>query len=249
MNKLVFIYTIVFSSLLFTGCQIERNTKHLNSLKGEGAILSKILSIEKFDAIELNISDDVFIKQGNIQEVRIEGHPNIIEKLKTKISNGTWNIDLEPGSYNSYELKIFITTPFIHSIKVNGAGDVVLNDFANLEKLDIQLIGSGDIEFSELKDTKNLSIQLIGNGDITGRSEKSLFDKTTINIEGSGEYYGFFAPSKRIDVSLTGSGDCEVNAVEELNANLTGSGDIRFKGNAKVTKTISGSGNIEKQSN
>jgi len=88
----------------------------------------------------------------------------------------------------------------------------------------------------------DLLINLPGSGDITA---EGAVDHLTVNLLGSGHVDCHQLKARSANVTLTGSGDINVNASESLNASIVGSGNIRYEGNpAQVTKSITGSGTI-----
>ena len=109
--------------------------KEYTSIEGFGTITTKTLQIDEFIGIRMEVGDNVFIKYGVEQKVTVTGHPNIISRIKTDVSNNTWNIELERGSYGQYELTYYLTLPRIERIYNFGTGDVVINDFISQDEL------------------------------------------------------------------------------------------------------------------
>ena len=84
---------------------------------------------------------------------------------------------------------------------------------------------------------------------IIGSGEIHLEGKTlTANYEvtGSGTIEAFKMKGNQVKVSISGSGDCELWAVDHLNASISGSGDVLYVGKPLVEKHISGSGEVER---
>ena len=66
-----------------------------------------------------------------------------------------------------------------------------------------------------------------------------------ITISGAGEIKAFDLKSKSLHLRISGAGDAEVYATEELKVKISGAGKVRYKGNPKVEKKISGAGSIK----
>jgi len=84
--------------------------------------------------------------------------------------------------------------------------------------------------------------------DIAGSGSIHLSGKADVHqasITGSGEINAFGLETQNASLSITGSGDCKVNASEKLQAKITGSGDVLYKGHPQVNKTITGSGSVK----
>ncbi|UCG09227.1 MAG: DUF2807 domain-containing protein [Desulfobacterales bacterium] len=72
-------------------------------------------------------------------------------------------------------------------------------------------------------------------------------DESNAAISGSGKINAFDLETKNVSVTISGSGDCRLNASESLNATISGSGDIYYKGRPKISTRISGSGSLRSQ--
>jgi hypothetical protein len=82
--------------------------------------------------------------------------------------------------------------------------------------------GTGNVHITQFIDQPRLEIDLLGSGSIMG------------------------FPMKIADcqISIEGSGDCEVNVSETLDAHIKGSGSIYYKGSPGITTNIKGSGTL-----
>jgi hypothetical protein len=68
-----------------------------------------------------------------------------------------------------------------------------------------------------------------------------------ITISGSGSLSSFPCELEKAKVKMSGSGNCELSATNNLDALVLGSGNIKHKGNTKeVTKKVYGSGSVER---
>src|SRR5690606_40314630 len=72
-------------------------------------------------------------------------------------------------------------------------------------------------------------------------------DVAEINISGSGKLRGADFSTRVARVRITGSGDVEIAASEEIDAQITGSGTVLYKGDpARVNSHSTGSGKVRK---
>lgn len=193
-NPRLFIAAITIASMLNNSC-----SKELIQIEGSGSIISKILQVEDFTRINIEGVDDVIISYGMEQEVRVDGHPNIISRIKTAVSNGTWNIELEEGNYGNYELKYYLTLPVIEQITCDGTGDVLVTDFISQDNLTVKFTGTGNFHGFPMK-VKNCKVEIFGTGDC----EVSVETKLDATIIGSGSVYYMGDPS--INTNISGSG-------------------------------------------
>jgi len=215
-----------------------------NCINGEGPITTKILELEDFQKMEIPTSSNIIISQGEIQEVKIIGHSNIINQLNTSVNNKNLYLDLESGCYSDFQLDIEITMPLLESISINGSSNVLINNFENQNSLELSIFGSGNVTLNEFEGITNLDVNISGSGSFEGNNDISTLDNSTINVSGSGDYYGYNIKSKNIIASVTGSGKAELYAIDNLEVNITGSGKAYYKGNPFITENITGSGRI-----
>ena len=80
-----------------------------------------------------------------------------------------------------------------------------------------------------------------GNVSITDPMETSYM---VISLMGSGSFSGFPLSAQSCQVDITGSGNCEVTAVQNLDVSIDGSGSVFYKGSPSINDHISGSGHV-----
>jgi len=188
------IVAIIIAGLMTQSCE-KMNTR----IEGIGAITTNFLQVDDFDKISLEGADNVFISYGPVQEVSVTGHPNIISKIQTEVSNGTWFMELERGTYGSYELTYNITVPYIDEVSNIGSGNVTVSDPISVDQMKVYLLGSGSFYgFPLSASTCQVDISGSGNCEVTVNNDLDVV------IEGSGSVYYKGSPS--IEVDITGSG-------------------------------------------
>lgn len=247
-------------SLFLITVLISSCTKSLFYISGQGDIVTKTLTLQEFDAVRSNSNIDVVIQQGDVQEVIVVGHENIINVLKINVHNKTWDVELQPGFYNDFELTVYITIPNLTEATIAGSGNIEIDSFANLENLFISILGSGDIENSGEIQAESVDLNISGSGYmdldlscntinsiINGSGDILLSGNTTnhfISINGSGNYRSFDVESQNVDIRISGSGNTEVSVVENMKVEIAGSGDVYYFGTPRIDVNISGSGSI-----
>ena len=176
-------------------------TKQYSRIEGMGAITTETLYLDNFTGIHMEGADDVTISYGTEQKVEVTGHPNIISRIKTELSNDTWHMELERGNYGAYELSYHLTLPYIEEISYDGSGNVKISGFMETDYLELSLMGSCS-------------------------------------------FYGFSLSARSCQVDITGSGNCEITATNNLDVSIDGSGSVFYKGSPSIIDHISGSGRV-----
>ena len=188
------IVAIIIAGLMTQSCE-KMNTK----IEGIGSITTNTLQVDDFDKIRLEGADNVFISYGPVQEVSVTGHPNIISRIQTEVSNGTWFMELERGSYGSYELIYNITVPYIDEVSNIGSGNVTVSDPISVDQMKVYLLGSGSF-FGFPLSASTCQVDISG----SGNCEVTVNNDLDVVIEGSGSVYYKGSPS--IEVDIIGSG-------------------------------------------
>ncbi|MBL7129040.1 MAG: DUF2807 domain-containing protein [Ignavibacteria bacterium] len=213
--SLVLLFSLV--SLLFSCSQ--GNYRYKSEMK---TIDSKIIDIEPFSGISLNIHADVYLSQGETHNVRIEAEEDVKNKIITEVEDNVLIIKCDKSLHSSKDINIYITMKELKLIEVNGSGDIVCQDSFNTDNIAIEINGSGDISLS-------------------GRAENQA-----IEINGSGDIKSFGMLSTNCAIDIRGSGDCEVNVENSLVVSISGSGDVIYKGSPVIETEIDGSGSVKK---
>lgn len=248
--------TLLFLIPIFflTACEKDR-------IIGEGDIITEELHLDDIERFALQSSIDVFVSQGSEQQIIAEGHENIIDRLKTSVRNGRWDIELEHGSYRNFSLSISITVPDIREMIIDASGDIFMGemDLQNLKlrvrgsgdivsnsslivsnKFDIDIEASGDVSLNQVT-TPNLEVFIDGSGDLSLNGSATNAEYL---IDASGDVKAFGLSSETVSVFSDGSGDTEIMVSDELDVIIRSSGSVYYRGNPNISETITGSGSL-----
>ena len=83
-----------------------------------------------------------------------------------------------------------------------------------------------------------------GSGDL---EVGGVAESSELSLSGSGDVHAQNLKSKKVDASITGSGNIDCQAETTMDASVTGSGDIHYTGDPSVKSRITGSGSVEKK--
>lgn len=251
MKKLL--YFFILCGILSQSCE---------TIEGEGPVVTDTLNIAPFNKAALKGSFDLKVNYGPEQWVYVEGHQNIIERLKREVNNDRWNIELKRGNYRDFELTVYITTNNLEAINLNGSGNIRISKLIEEEfnlgingsgntrvtdslvvtgQADFNISGSGDIDINYLESAGS-DITINGSGDVKLNGQTG---SSNIRINGSGNISAYNYYSEHCSINVNGSGDCEVNVTNQLTVDIDGSGDVRYKGQPELDVDINGSGSVK----
>lgn len=240
MKNLRVIFLTAFVLLLAPSVFAQKWKSWGFGVKGEGPIVRKELKIDKFSGIELAISGNVYLREGDRQSVTVESHKNIIELLHTEVLNDLWKIHFTKSIRGYQKMNIYITLPALHRAAVSGSGNIRGETPFNWKgTVKLAVSGSGDIQI-ELHSAE-VDAAISGSGDITVTGVAGRLEAA---ISGSGNIQAGGLKVETAAVAISGSGDCSTHPKNELDVRISGSGDVTYFGKPKVHSKISGSGNI-----
>ncbi len=203
--------------------------------------------VAPFTKIELCISADVILEQGENQKVTIEAEKEeTLKYLETEVSNSSLIIHFSKNFMrNTGKVTIKITVPTIEGLTITGSGDIKAGNKIKAENIDLEITGSGTIVLSELS-AANIKSEITGSGNIKLAGKETVVNHN-ITISGSGNVIASDLETETMKIEITGSGDCKISAKQKVTAEISGSGSIFYNTEpAKTDINITGSGKFKK---
>jgi hypothetical protein len=216
----------------------------------------KTLELPEFKSIYVNSNYTVYLKQTNKQEVTVEALTEIFSATEIKVENGVLHINIErkPESPNKSlwakiddiklnpTMKLYISMKNIQELQVNANGKIISENSIAADNLILGVAGNGGMDLDLKGNT--IRAEVTGNGNMTLRGYASTIDAF---VSGPGTVNAFSCPLDNAKVKVSGSGLCQLNVTQNMEAIVLGNGQIKHKGNTKNTqKKIYGSGVVER---
>lgn len=233
------------------------------------------LYVSDFSSVQNSTVIDVNYTQGEKDSVELICPQTCEKSIIIKVDNGCLKISYDPELSNESQNKLskmlkqskmFISSPTITSVIINGSSAFGATCDLNVDKFDAVLNGSGDIMLQgmqckgdvnlnvngsgyivlarELK-TKSAIIGVNGSGDV--QCEMVTAYDVLATVDGSGDVVLDGVTSVNCKLGVNGSGDLNVKKIkaEGVDVNLTGSGDVMMNGVCDIANfTLIGSGDI-----
>jgi len=216
----------------------------------------KVLELPEFKSIYVNSNYTVYLKQTNKQEVTVEALTEIFSVTDIKVENGILmiNIERKPDSPNKSlwakiddiklnpTMKLFVSVKSITDLQVNGGGKIVSENSIATDYVTLGVSGNGSMDVDIKGST--IKAEVSGSGTMTLRGYATSIDAV---VSGSGSINGFNCALETAKVKVSGSGTCQLNVTNNLDAVVLGSGGVKHKGNTKsAQKKIYGSGTVDR---
>ena len=233
----------IVTAFLTTGCiVIDLNGCGMKSVNGSGNLATEDRQLPEFDQIALNGAGRVILVKGDMAHLQIRTDDNIMPLIETGVRNRKLEISHDKWNLKPTALDIVITVKDLKGTSIAGSGHIKSDDRFSSDHFYTRVSGSGIITI-ELEVTQ-LDSDITGSGSVRLRGYVKDYDAS---ITGSGKINALSMEAENASVTITGSGDCNINVSDNLRAKITGSGDLRYKGNPRVSKKITGSGSVIKE--
>jgi hypothetical protein len=212
--------------------------------RGSGKIIHEAREVQDFTKIRVSYPAQVIITQGETQSLAIEADDNVAAEIRTRVVNGTLEIDNGHGYLwpisPSRSPKITIVVKDLTDVEFESTGELQLEELKT-DNLKIGLDGAGSIKLNNVK-LKTLDCNLSGLGSIQASGTS---DSIHVLVQGLGSFDGGALQSQTATVNLDGMGSATVWAENRLNADVNGMGSVNYYGNAQVSKSVDGLGSVK----
>ena len=214
-------------------------------VRGNGNIKTEERSVSSFKNVEVSGAINVFVSQGDLKPVKIEGDENLLQYIEVS-QEGDKIIVRERHGYNlspTGDMRIYVTSPVYNNIDVSGACNITgENKITNPEDLSLDVSGAGDIKMEV--DAPKIKAEVSGSGSINLKGQTK---EAELELTGAGRAHCYDLLSENTRVDISGAGSAEVYASVKLDAEVSGAGTVNYKGNAtNVSQHVSGAGSVNK---
>ena len=191
--------------------------------KGSGRMAVDVRDVRDFESIDVSSVFQVeVVAQGDFH-VEVEADDNLLQYVRTEVSNGELQISLDKSVKASNPLRVRITAPNIERLEASGASKVNITDLKNSEFV-VDASGASKIQVSG--ETAGLTV------DVSGASHVNAVDLNAVNatVDASG--------ASKVNISVSG----------ELRSEASGASNISYTGTpTNVYKKTSGASSISQK--
>ncbi|MCH8172484.1 MAG: DUF2807 domain-containing protein [Proteobacteria bacterium] len=206
--------TLALAALMGTTVLVTSGLAH-------GAQETETRDLDEFNRVAIKGAMDVVIEVGKSQSVEVSADEDYLDRVETRVDDGTLYISQEGRRWYDIDVDIEITVRNLDGIFIDGAADI---DATGI-------------------DSDNFDLEINGAGDVT---LEGACGTVTIEINGAGDVDAEDLKCKNVDITINGAGDVDASASESVVAELNGVGDITICGDPdKVRPRIRGLGSFK----
>jgi hypothetical protein len=237
---ILLVYLAVISAI--TSC----NKSGADCFTSTGTIIRQTRPVSDFDTIIARENVDIILTQDSVNSVVVEAGENIIDGIKTIVTNGQLEIDNNNKCnwVRSYDkpLNVNVHVKNLTKIYYLSAGNISSTNVLTSASFLLDVWGGcGSINLS-LNTGQGFIYEHLGTADIT------IKGRVIINSVVAGDYGLLQLKDLSTDytfVSNSGSNDCYVNCDKVLDATIHSIGNIYYTGNPDTVHThIYGTGQV-----
>jgi hypothetical protein len=230
------LFFIVFSLFI-------NNNLISQTIRGNNNIVKKERDVSQFSGITISGVFDVFISQGDKEELIIETDDNIQQYIITDVRKGILNLQLTGNVKRLKILNVYITVKELKSLIILGGNNVIISSALTADELDIYLGGESNLSLNILAKKMECDITDAGIANFNGKID--VFD---VRIADDAELNAFDLQADACKLKASGFSQAKINVINKLDMIVTGDCNVYYKGSPEITNRIfSGSGFIIKR--
>ncbi len=236
------IFFLVLSGIVIglTACDYWVMT---DSIYGNGNVESEIRKVHGFEGIKVSSGIDVYIKQGDSENLKVEADENLHEVIRTEVRNRTLHIYSEENIRRAKAKRVYVLYKELNHIKITSSGDVEGVNTLETGNLDISLSSAGDLDIDIDAREIYLSISSSGDARISGKA-----DYMRASLSSAGDLDAYELTVKKCRINVSSAGNANIHVTEELDATASSAGDIYYKGDpANKNLNASSAGGIHRR--
>ncbi|MDQ3656120.1 MAG: DUF2807 domain-containing protein [Chloroflexota bacterium] len=201
----------------------------------------EVREVRDFEAVSLHGVGTLVIEQGDTEALTIEAEPHVLERIETRVDNGTLTIRPDQSFETSEPIRYNLSVKQLNRIEVAGAGQVDAERLT-ADELRIEVSDSGAVGIGGMTVT-SLDVGASGSAvvELVGTAERQ-----TVSVRDAGDYEAASLASRVASVTVEGASQATVRVSERLEAQVSGAGSIAYIGDPEVSQQVSDAGSLTK---
>ncbi|RLD49110.1 MAG: hypothetical protein DRI97_18360, partial [Bacteroidetes bacterium] len=197
-------------------------------------ISKEVREVGAFTGLDAGGAFDIYLSQAENTRVVIETESKNIDKVITKVSNGTLKISSK-GIKSSDKLVVYITTPEIKNIDIHGAASLEGLTSLQGDMLQLKASGASDTKLEVYYTTVKTNVSGAASVVLSGNAPSH-----TVNVSGAGSLMASGLATEVTKANASGAANASVDASQEVVSNTKGAGTIDIAGKPETLTIVAG---------
>ncbi len=202
------------------------------SVTGSGEVIEQERSVGAFTAIEISKGVDLFIRQGNSQQVVVKADDNLIDLVSTEVDGRTLRIRTQGSMRRVTALDVYVTVTDLERIEASSGSDVKGESKLEVERLSLEMSSGSDVKLD--LEARELSCRLSGGSDAELSGEVQIME--VVATGGSDLHAKGLLVSDKCVLNVSSASDAFIRVEGELEVEASGASDVTVKGNPNVVR-------------
>lgn len=202
-------------------------------------VMSKKFNVSDFTSIETDIVGNIFFTQSNRTSVSAEGDKELVDNLTVTVVNNELKLSKKKNinrlfkNRKSQKLTVYVSSPQIRELEMDGVGNVTMKGKVEEPQLEISSEGVGNFVANNLQCQKiKVTSDGVGNVTLAGKTKEIKIDS-----DGVGNVHAEKMHAEDAYVTSDGVGNVTVFSTQSINARVSGVGNITYYGAPKFKIT------------
>lgn len=231
---------VLFITTLFTSCGVDM----FNRVNGNRNVIVKERKLQgDFSGIKVSTGIDVYISQGNTNEITVEADENLHEIIITEVNNGVLKIYSDKNIWRAKARKVHVTVENLSLLKATSGSDVYSETIIKTNEISISATSGADIKIEVDAESVSTSATSGSDIEITGFTINHAANATS-----GSSIDAYDLKSENVIAKATSGANINIYASQKIEAKATSGGDVDFKGNpTSVNKKSTSGGSVSKE--
>jgi hypothetical protein len=207
-----------------------------------GVVLEEERNVGPFEKISVNNGINVYYTQDSTTKVTVKADTSIVSQVETIVNAGELKIAINGNTFGHYEIDVFVTSPTITEIDVEGGGS-----FSSVNQLAINTLEADVSAGAKLNlDGNFINLDLEGSAGsvstLKGQCDMLRLSASAGSIIGAGDLLATTA-----NVNASSGAVIDINVTGDIDVSASSGAVINCSGNPRVGKMDVSSGAVFKK--
>lgn len=191
---------------------------------------SELRNVGAFSSIHVSSGIDLYLTQGNSQQVRVEADPALVDKIITQVENGVLKISIRDKK--NWDLgwnqtrKVYVTFVDLEKLDASAGSDVYSQNPFKLKELEISSSSGSDVQIDDLT-AEFVSVVTSSGADakVSGKTIRMSADASSGSDLDCRDLV-----AEDCEVSASSGSDAFVHVTKSIKARASSGGDVHYAG-------------------